>query len=66
PADARPIALAEVALPDSPPQPIRPQPAMLLQPIDRLIVNMLSWISRSEYNRHRGIQNQGVKNKNQN
>ncbi len=66
PSQDRSIALAEVALPDSPPQPIGSQPAMLLQPIDRLTVSMLSWISRSEYNRHRGIRNQGVKIKNQN
>ena len=54
--DGRPIALAEVALPDSPPQPIGPQPVMLLQPIDRLMVNLLSWISQSEYNQKQGVQ----------
>jgi predicted amidohydrolase len=58
------IALAEVALPDSPPQPIGPQPAMLLQPIDRLTVGMLGWISRSEYARHRGLRRQGIPNQN--
>ena len=61
PDEGQSIALAEVAVPDSPPRPIGPQPAMLLQPIDRLMVNMLSWISRSEYNRQRGLRNQGIK-----
>jgi len=47
-------AVADVEVPESPPHPTSPQPRMKMHPLAYKLHNVLSWLSRSEYDRRRG------------
>jgi predicted amidohydrolase len=47
------VAVAEIEIPDAPPQPARPQPRMALHPLTKFASSMLGWISKPEYKQHK-------------
>jgi predicted amidohydrolase len=46
------LAIAEVEIPDLPPQPTKPQPKMRLHPASRWVSSLLSWLVIPEYKRN--------------